>query len=299
MRVFLTGATGFVGSALVRELVAAGHEVLGLCRSEAKAPALAAAGAEVHRGSLEDADSLRAGVDRAEAVIHTAFDHDFTRFVDHCEQDRRVIGVLGEALGRSGRPLLVTSGTGMGDPGDGQPAREDVCNLDHPNPRSASEQAAQAMLDAGVAVSVVRLPQVHDTRRQGLISYLAAIAREKGFCAYIGEGRTRWPAAHVLDVARLYRLALERNVPGARYHAVAEPGIAARDIARVLAGGLQVPAKSIAPDAAADYFGWLAPFAGIDMTAASDWTRQVLDWHPHGPGLVEDLTHADFVQPVA
>jgi nucleoside-diphosphate-sugar epimerase len=294
MRVFLTGATGFIGSRIVPELLAAGHQVLGMTRSDAGARALAAAGAEVHRGQLEDLDSLRSGAAQADAVIHTAFDHDFSNFVANCEKDRQVIRALGSVLAGSNRSLLITSGTGMGSPGPGRPALESIFNLAHPNPRSASELAGADMSAAGVNVSVVRLPQVHDTVRQGLISPLVDVARAKGVSAYVGEGLNRWPAAHVLDVARLYRLALERNEPGARYHAVAEEGIAGRAIAEVIGAGLKVPVKSITRDEAADHFGWLGMFADLDMLASSAWTRQVLDWQPTGPGLIADLGRMDY-----
>jgi nucleoside-diphosphate-sugar epimerase len=292
MRVFITGATGFIGSTLVKELIANGHQVLGLCRSEDKARSLEAAGAKAHRGSLEDPASLRAGAGQADAVIHTAFDHDFSHFAANCEKDRGAIRALGSALAGSDRPLLITSGTGMGEPGDGRPAREDIYNLGHPNPRSASEQAGQELLETGVAVSVMRLPQVHDVVRQGLITPCIAIARQKGYCAYVGEGRNRWPAAHVADVARLYRLAVERRKAGERYHAVAEQGITLRDIMNVIGAGLAIPVKSITAAEAADYFGWLAPFASMDLPASSDWTRRTLNWHPNGPGLIEDLERA-------
>lgn len=294
MRIFLTGATGFIGSRVVAELLGAGHQVLGMTRSDAGAQVLAAAGAEVHRGELEDLDSLRDGAAQADAVIHTAFDHDFSRFVANCEKDRHAIKALGSALLGSNRPLLITSGTGMGSAGHGQAAIETVFNLDHPNPRSASELAGAEMSAAGVNVSVVRLPQVHDTVKQGLVSPLIAVARAKGVSAYVGDGLNRWPAAHVLDVARLYRLALERNEPGARYHAVAEEGISARDIAQAIGTGLNLPVKSITPEEAADHFGWLGAFANMDLPASSAWTRQVLDWHPAGPGLIADLEQMDY-----
>ncbi|NII09687.1 SDR family oxidoreductase [Oleiagrimonas sp. C23AA] len=294
MRVFLTGATGFIGSRIVPELLGAGHQVLGLTRSDAGAQALSQAGAEVHRGTLEDPASLQAGAEQADAVIHTAFDHNFSNFVANCEKDRRVILAMGEVLAGSDRPLLVTSGTGLGDPGDGGPAREDVVNFDHPNPRKASEQAAQDLLERGLAVSVMRLPQVHDTARQGLVSPYIDIARQRGYCAYLGEGRNRWPAAHVNDVARLYVLALAHAQAGSRYHAVAEEGIAVRDIVQVLGEGLGMPVKSIGAEQAPDYFGWLAGFAGMDLLASSAWTRNTLKWQPTGPGMLDDLRRMDY-----
>ncbi|MGN6328527.1 MAG: SDR family oxidoreductase [Rhodanobacter sp.] len=293
MRVFLTGATGFIGSRIVPELLAAGHQVVGMTRSEAGARALVAAGAEPHFGLLEDLDSLRRGAAAADAVIHTAFDHDFAHFAANCEKDARVIEALGSVLAGSSRPLLLTSGTGTGSTA-GRPAMEDVFNPEHANPRVASERAGAEMLAAGVAVSVMRLPQVHDTTRQGLVSPLIDIAREKGVSAYVGEGLNRWPAAHVLDVARLYRLAIEKCKPGERYHAVDEEGICVRDIARVIGAGLNVPVKSIGADEASDHFGWLGGFMGLDLSASSAWTRRVLDWHPIGPSLMADLEQMDY-----
>ena len=247
MRVFVTGATGFIGSVLVPELIKAGHHVLGMTRSDAGAQSLMAAGAAVHRGDLEDLESLRRGAAEADGVIHTAFDHDFSRFVANCEKDRRVIEALGGALVGSDRPLVITSGTGMGNAVLGQPATEDVFNTSHPNPRVASEQAGAALSAAGVNVSVVRLPQVHDTFKQGLITPAVAVARERGISAYVGDGLNRWPAAHVHDVGRLYRLALEKREAGARYNAVAEEGIPVREIAEVIGHGLKVRVVSLSP----------------------------------------------------
>ncbi|NKF20879.1 SDR family oxidoreductase [Solimonas marina] len=294
MRIFVTGATGFIGSRVVQELLGAGHQVLGMTRSDAGAAALLKAGAEVHRGTLEDPASVAAGAAQADGVIHTAFDHNFANFAANCEKDRQVIRAMGAALAGSRRPLLITSGTGLGDPGNGEPAREDIANFAHPNPRKASEEAAQELLDAGVSVSVVRLPQVHDTVKQGFVSILVQVASEKRVCAYIGEGRNRWPAGHVLDVAHLYRLALERNEAGARYHAVGEEGIAIRDIAQVVGAGLQVPVISISAEQAMEHYGWFAGFAGMDLAATSDWTRKTLGWTPTGPTMIEDLKHMDY-----
>lgn len=297
MRVFLTGATGFIGSKIVDELLGAGHKVLGLTRSEAGAQALAAAGAEVHRGDLEDLDSLRRGAAQADAVIHTAFDHDFENFLANCEKDRRAIETLGGALVGTNRPFLITSGTGMGSPGAGALATEDVFNIEHPNPRIASELAGQAMLAKGVHVIVIRLPQVHDPVKQGLISPLVEIARVKGVSAYLGDGTNRWPAAHVLDVAELYRLALEKGAAGARYNAVAEEGVTARDMAEVIGEGLKIPAVSLSAEEAGAHFGWMAAFVGLDMPASSARTRAQLGWRPDGPGLIADLKRMDFSAP--
>jgi nucleoside-diphosphate-sugar epimerase len=290
MRVFVTGATGFIGSLVVKDLIAAGHQVVGLCRSDDKAPALAASGAEVYRGSIADPDSLKEGAARSDGVIHLAFNHDFSRFVQNCEDDRAVIGALGSVLAGSGRPLIVTSGTGIANTVPGEPAKEDnpvVGSKVHP--RAATEEAAAAVAAAGVNVSVVRLPQVHDPVKQGLITPAIAMYREKGVCAYVGDGQNRWPSAHVLDVARLYRLAVERAEPNAKYHAVAEEGVPVRDIAEAIATRLNLPARSVAPEEAPAYFGWLAMFAGLDMPASSAQTRRKLGWEPTGPGLIADL----------
>jgi len=289
MRIFLTGATGFIGSAIVPELIQAGHQVVGVTRSDAGAEALAAAGAEVHRGTLEEPTSLRDGAAKADAVIHTAFDHDFSRFAENCEKDSRVIAALGQALAGSDRPLVITSGVGMGSPGHGQLAVEDVFNASHANPRIASELAGNALLEAGVNVSVVRLPQVHNPVKQGLITPLIEIAREKGVSAYVGEGRNRYSAGHLLDAARLYRLAVEKRQPGARYHAVGEEGVAVREIAEALGRGLKLPVVSIALEKAAEHFGWMGMFAPMDLPASSALTQARLGWHPTGPTLIADL----------
>lgn len=293
MRIFLTGATGFIGARILPELLAAGHEVLGLTRSDAGAQRLSAAGAEAHRGTLEDLGSLRDGAAQRDAIIHTAFDHDFAHYVENCEKDRRVIEALGSVLHGSDRPLLITSAVGIGTPAGGGPAIEAVFNGAHPLPRIASEQAGNALLDAGVDVRVVRLPQVHDTARQGLISPFIDLARAKGVVAYAGEGANRWSAAHVRDVAKLYVLALDRGRAGERYHAVAEEGVPMRDIARTIATGLDLPLVSLPPAEIPAHFGWLAAFVGRDMPAAAEWTRARLEWVPTGPGLLADLAAMD------
>jgi nucleoside-diphosphate-sugar epimerase len=294
MRIFLTGATGFIGSLIVRELLGAGHQVLGLTRSDAGAQALVAAGAEPHRGALEDLESLSRGAAQADAVIHTAFDHDFSNFLANCEKDQRAIRALGAALAGSDRPLVITSGVGMGSAEPGRLATEDVINADNPNPRVASELAGHEMAAAGVKVVVVRLPQVHDTRRQGLVTPFVMIAREKGVAAYVGEGRNRLSAAHVSDVARLYRLAVEQGRAGERFHAVAEEGVQVRDIAAVVGNGLGVPVISLPPEQAMEHFGWLGMFVGMDLPASSAWTRERLGWTPTGPGLIADLQQMDY-----
>lgn len=294
MRVFLTGATGFIGSHIVPELLAAGHSVLGLTRSDAGERALATAGAQSHRGDIEDLDSLRSGAALADAVIHTAFDHDFSRYAANCEKDRRAIMALGETLAGTDRPLLITSATGMGARGPGAEATEDYFDPDHPVPRVASEQAGETLKAEGVNVITIRLPQVHNSVRQGLISPFLDIAREKGVSAYIGDGANRFCAAHVSDVARLYRLALEKGLTRARYHAVAEPGVTMRAIAEALGAGLGAPVVSIEADAAPEHFGFLAPFAALNLVASSAWTRAQLDWTPNGPDLLTDLRDMNY-----
>ncbi len=272
MKIFVTGATGFIGSAIVRELIDAGHQVLGMARSDAGAKSLVAAGAQVHRGDLEDLESLRSGAAMSDAVIHTAFIHDFSKFKENCEIDKRAIETLGSVLEGSERPMLVTSGLATTAQG-----------------RLATEETAEALLKRGVRVSVVRLPQVHDRRKQGLVTFAIAVAREKGVSAYVGDGLNRWAAAHVLDVARLYRLALEKQEAGARYHAVAEEGVPVRDIAGAIGRGLKVPAVSKSSEEAAAHFGWLGMFVGRDLTGSSVQTQRRLGWRPTGPGLISDL----------
>jgi nucleoside-diphosphate-sugar epimerase len=294
MRVFLTGATGFIGSHIVPELISAGHHVVGLTRSEAGGRVLEQAGAEAHFGTLEDPAGIASAAANADAVIHVAFDHDFSRFVENCEKDRRVIEAIGDVLAGSDRPFIITSGVGMGTPAPGQIATENVFDRNNPNPRRISELTGEAVARRGVSVAIVRLPQVHNPVKQGIITYSIEMARAKGVAAYVGDGSNRLSAAHVSDVARLYRLALDHHEAGARWHAVDEEGVAVRDIAAAIGAGLGVPVKSLTPDEAAGHFGWFAAFAAMDLAASSAWTRERLGWEPSGPSLLADLHAMDY-----
>jgi len=292
MKVFVTGATGFIGTIVVQELIGAGHQVIGLTRSDAGAKSLDADGAIVHRGDLEDLESLRSGAAASDGIIHAGFIHDFSKFEEACEIDRQAIETLGSALVGSDRRLIVTSATGAVFSPGRLTTEEDDANA--PFPR-VSEKAAASVASRGVHVSVVRLPQVHDPVKQGFITYLIAVAREKGISAYIGDGLNRWPAGHRLDAARLYRLVLENGAAGERYHAVAEEGVPLREIAEVIGRGLNIPIVSKSPDEAAAHFGWLTHFAGLDMPASSVLTQERLGWRPTGPGVITDLEQGRYI----
>lgn len=295
MRIFVTGAPGFIGSALVPELIQAGHSVLGLTRSDAGAEKLRAAGAEVLHGNIEDLDSLRKGAADSDGVIHLAFNHDFSQFEKNTADDRKAITAIGEVLLGSNRPFVVTSVMAIAPNADGKPSTEES-PLYFGNPRAASETVVKELTARGVNTSVIRLGQIHNTRKQGMVPYVTAVAREKRVSAYVGDGSNRWPAAHVSDVARLYRLALEKAEPGAIYHAVDEEGVTVKAIAEALGRGLKVPVISIKPEEAEAHFGWLALFAGLDMPSSSAITRQKLNWKPTGPGLITDLDNMDYTQ---
>ena len=295
MRIFVTGAPGFIGSALIPELIQAGHQVLGLTRSESGAEKLRALGAEVLHGNIEDLDSLREGAAKSDGVIHLAFNHDFSQFQKNCDDDRRAIQAIGEVLLGSNRPFIVTSGTAIAANVDGKPSTEDGPSAPW-NPRAASEAALKELTERGVNTTVVRLAQIHDTRKQGLVPYVTAVAREKRVSAYIGDGGNRWPAAHVSDTARLYRLAFEKAERGAVYHAVDEEGVSMKAIAEAIGRGLKVPVVSIKPEEAEAQFGWLSRFAGHDMPSSSAITQKKLNWKPTGPGLIADLDGMDYSQ---
>lgn len=287
MRVFVTGTTGFVGSAVVQELIAHGHRVLGLSRSDAGAGQLEAAGAEVVRGTLDDHDVLARAAAGCDGVIHTAFNHDFSKFAENARQDRRAIEVLGGALEGTTKPILVTSGTAM--LAQGRVATE-ADRPSGPSPRM-SESGADDLVAKGVRASVVRLaPTTHGAGDHGFVPMLIALAREKGVAAYIGEGNNRWSAVHRSDAARLYRLAIERGAGGERYHAVAEEGVLFKDIAAAIGKGLSLPVET----RPSEHFGWFAMFAGMDAATSAAWTRETLGWTPIGPSLAEDLENAGY-----
>jgi len=297
MRVFVTGATGFIGSAVVRELIDARHQVLGLARSDAGAKSLLAAGADVHRGSLEDLESLRSGAAAADGVIHTAFIHDFSNYGPAAEADRRAIETLGGVLVGSDRPLIVTSGTLLAQRQGSLATEEDAPNPSFPR---KSEEAVFALAARGVLASVLRLPpSVHGNRDHGFVPRLVSIAREKGISAYIGDGLNRWPAVHRLDAARLYRLTLEKSSAAARYHGVADEGIPTRAIAEVIGRHLNVPVASKSREEAADHFGWIAMFFAMDGPASSAQTQERLGWQPAEPGLIADLNLEHYFEHTA
>ena len=289
MRVFVTGATGFIGTAIVQELINAGHQVLGLARSDASAQKLMDAGAEVQRGDLEDLDSLRRGAEQADGVIHAGFIHDFSRFPEVCLIDQKAIETIGEVLADSNRPFLVTSGTALVSPG--KLATEDMVQHVNPDWPRASELAAAAVANLGVSAGIIRLtPSVHgDGDHHGFVPILVNIAREKGVSAYVGDGLNRWNAVHRLDAAAAFRLALENAEPGVRFHAVAEASITVKAIAEAIGKQLNIPVVSVAPEKAAEHFGWFALMAAIDCPASGSWTQEKLNWKPIHNTLLADI----------
>jgi nucleoside-diphosphate-sugar epimerase len=294
MRVFVTGSTGFIGTELVKELIAAGHQVRGLTRSDAGVEQLKAVGAEVLRGNMEDLDGLRRGATGMDVVVNLAFNHDFSKFEQNAADEISAIEALGSVM-EPGKLLVVTSGVGLASGKPGHLRTETDPPLVLPSIPRRPEAAARSVAEKGVHVAIVRLPQVHDTRKQGLVQWLLQAAREKSVSAYIGEGANRWAAAPLMDVAHLYRLAVEKTGQGVTtYNAVQEEGVSIRKIAETLGKGLKVPIVSLTPEKAGEHFGWMAHFVALDMPASSEWTRKALGWEPTGPGLIEDLTNMNY-----
>ncbi|BDA66714.1 hypothetical protein CAL7716_008800 [Calothrix sp. PCC 7716] len=295
MRVFVTGATGFIGSAIVQELINAGHQVLGLARSDAAADALAQLGVEAHRGALDNLDSLKLGATMSDGVIHTAFIHDFSNYAANGETDKRAVETLSAALAGSGRPLVITSGTAVLPLGRLGTEDEEADPNSTAAPRVASEKVALSMASQGVRASVVRLPpSVHGDGDHGFVPALIAIARSKGVSAYVGDGLNRWPAVHRLDAAHLFRLALEKGEAGARFHGVADEGVPVKQIAEVIGRRLRVPVVAKSPEEATDHFGWLGHFLSVDCPASSALTQERLGWRPRQPALIPDLDRAHY-----
>lgn len=295
MRVFVTGASGWVGSVVTKELIGAGHTVLGLARSDASAASVEANGGDVLRGSLEDVDTLRRGATECDAVIHTAFIHDFSQMAKSGAVDLAAITAMGEVLEGSGKPFVTTSGTALLAPGRVATENDKSVAGGPGSHRAASDQKTMELATRGVRAMLMRLPpSVHGAGDHGFVPRLVEIAREKGASAYIDEGTNRWPAVHRLDAARLYRLAIERGESGAAYHAIGDEGVPTREIAEAIARGLGVPAVRKSRDEAAEHFGWIAAFFGLDVPASAEITREKLGWQPDQPGLIDDLNTGSY-----
>jgi len=300
MRIFVTGASGFIGSAVVAELLREGHQVTGLARSEESAAAIAAAGGEVQRGALDDLDSLRTGAEASDGVVHTAYIHDFSQMEMAAQTDRRAIETLGSALEGSGRPLVITTGTALVNPGGVATERDMSDPASSAHPRQGTEHVALALAERGVRLSIVRPgPSVHGEGDYGFVPILIEIARAKVSSAYVGDGSNRWPAVHRLDAARLYRLALEQGEPGSIFHAIGEEGVPTREIAEVIGRHLDLPVTSIAPEDAAEHFGWMGAFFALDAPASSALTQERLGWRPTHHGLIEDLKQGHYFERTA
>jgi nucleoside-diphosphate-sugar epimerase len=293
MTIFITGASGFIGSAIAAELLDAGHSVLGLAHSEEGAARLKSLSIDTFKGDINDQESLRAGIEQADAVIHCAYMSGFDKIAEASQQEVAAITNLGRLLSGTDKPLLITSVAAMGASITGQPATEEYFDATNQNPRNATETTAEEVSNKGVKVSIVRLPQVHNTQKLGIVSNLIKIAKEKGVSAYLGEGANRWAAAHISDVGEVYRLVSEINQP-ARYHAVAEQGVSLKEIAEAIGERLNIPAISLHEEEAKTHFGPLAFFVGFDMSASSKKTQQILNWHPSGPGLIEDILQSSL-----
>ena len=294
MRIFVTGATGFIGTALVPKLIKAGHSVVGLARSETAIAALRAVGADAQPGNVEDLESLRKGADNSDGVIHLAFNY-VSGFQKASEEDRKAIEAIGEALVGSNRPFVISSVIAAATSVNGQPITEDS-PLAQWNPRTPTEIVVKELAESGVNTSLVRMGVVHDTHKQAFVSFAVQIARQKGKAAYIGDGSVWWSAVHVSDVALLYRLAFDKAEAGSIYHGVDEQGVSMKEIAEAVGRGLKVPVASITPDEAEAHFGWLAFFMGLNLSASSAVTRKKLNWKPTGPGLIADLDAMDYAQ---
>lgn len=289
MIIFVTGATGFVGSAVVQELIKSGHKVIGLTHSESKADALRQAGVEPLVGDITDLELLAETAKKVDGIVHLAFGS-FAKIVESCQEEADAIIAFGNAIKGTSKPLVATGVIGLGKNSPTEPAVETVSNVDQPGyPRVLAEIAAKKLAEQGVNVSVVRLSQIHNTEKQGLVTFLAGLSKEKGHVGYVGDGKQKWAACHVTDTARLYRLALEEGTPGAHYHAVAEDGVPVKDIAEAVGKAEGLPVASLPSEKASDVYGFLSYFLGSDVDGTSKITQSALGWHPEGRTLLQDI----------